>query len=188
MEKIHFFLFSVKYPFKVASASDRPVNRAGTDSKHFFNLIQKLVRISCLTVKLIDESENGDMTHHANLEELNRLRLHTLCSVNDHDRTVGCHKRPIGILREILVSRRVQDIDASSVIIKLQNGRSNGNPSLLLNFHPVRNRMLCRLSSLYGSRKIYCPSIEKKFLRQGRFTRIGVRNNRKGSSLLYFFS
>ena len=59
------------------------------------------------------------MAHNANLEKLDRLRLDTLRTIDDHDRRIGCHQSTVGILREILMSRCIQDIDAKSLIIKL---------------------------------------------------------------------
>ena len=61
------------------------------------------------------------MAHNADLEQLSRLRLDTLGSVNDHDCGVRCHQGTVGILREILMSRGIQNIDAVPVILELQS-------------------------------------------------------------------
>ena len=46
------------------------------------------------------------------LKQLDRLRLDTLRTIDDHDRRIGCHQGTVGILREILMSWCIQDIDA----------------------------------------------------------------------------
>ena len=73
-----------------------------------------------LTVHLVDKGKNRDVAHNANLEQLDRLRLDTLGTIDDHNRRIGCHQGTVGILREILMSWCIQNIDAESVIIKLQ--------------------------------------------------------------------
>ena len=188
VEKTDLFRFSVIHALKIMTATDGPVNRTGTNSQHLFNFIQKSIRISGLSIKLIDEGENGDMSHNTDLKELNGLGLHTLCAVNDHHRTVCRHQGSIGILREILVPRGIQNINALSVIVKLKHGGGYGNSSFLLNLHPVGNRMLCGLSSLYRSCQIDGTTIEKKLLCKGGFSCVRVGNNRKGSSFFNFFS
>ena len=188
VEKTDLFRFSVIHALKIMATTDGPVNGTGTDSQYLFNFIQKSVRISGLSIKLIDEGKNRDMSHNTDFKELNGLGLHTLCSVNDHHRTVCRHQGSIGILREILVSRSVQNVNAFSVIIKLKYGGGYGNSSFLLNLHPVGNRMLCGLSSLYRSCQVDGTSIEKKLLCKGGLSCVRVGNNRKGSSFFNFFS
>ena len=187
MKQVHFFHLPVIDTLKMMSGTDRPVYRAGTNPQHLFNLVQKLIGVSCLPVKLIDESENGNMPHHTDLKELNSLRLHTFCAVNHHDGTVRRHQGSVGVLGEILVSGCVQNIDTLSVIIELQYGRSDGNSSFLLNLHPIGNGVFGRLSSFYRSRQIDCSAIKQELLRQGRLSRVRMRNNRKGSPLFNFF-
>ena len=81
----------------------------------------------------------------------------------------------------------IQDIDTETVIFKLKNRRSNRNTSLLLYLHPVRHRMpRCRLS-LYGTRQIDCPAIQQEFLCQRCLTRVGMGNDCKCPSSVYFF-
>ena len=157
------------------------------DTEDALDLIEQLIRIPGLTVKLVDEGEDRDMTHHTDLEQLDGLRLDTLRTIDDHDRTVGCHEGSVGILREVLVSRCIQDVNALSFIIKLKHRGGNRNTSLLLDLHPVGNRMLGRLPSLDGTCEIDRTSIQEELLRQCRLTGIRVRNNRKRTSLLDFF-
>ena len=127
------------------------------------------------------------MPHHTDLEQLDGLRLDTLRTIDDHDRTVGCHEGAVGILREVLVSRCIQNVNALSFIIKLKYRGGNRNTSLLLDLHPVGNRMLGCLTPLDGTCEIDRTSIQKELLRQCRLTGIRVRNNRKRTSLLDFF-
>ena len=49
------------------------------------------------------------------------LGLHTLRAVNYHHCRVRRHQRTVGILRKVLMPRRVQDIDTVPAVIKLQD-------------------------------------------------------------------
>ena len=79
--------------------------------------------------------------------------------IDNHHRGIRRHQGTVGILREILVSRSIQNVDAVVVIVELQNGRGYGNTSLLLDLHPVGHRMSCGRFSLYGTSQIDGSSI-----------------------------
>jgi len=81
------------------------------------------------------------MAHNTHLEQLSRLRLHAFGAVDYHNRRVGRHQCAVCVLREILMTRRVQNINTVAVIIKLQDRRCHRDSSLLLYLHPVRHRM-----------------------------------------------
>ena len=126
------------------------------------------------------------MAHDADLKQLDGLGLHALGAVDHHDRGVRSHQGAICVLGEVLVSGRVQNIDAIPLVVELHGGGGDGNPPLLLNIHPVGHRVLGGLSALYRSRQVDGSAVQQKFLRQRGFTRIGVGNDGKGSSLVDF--
>ena len=81
------------------------------------------------------------MAHGTDFEQFLGLRLNALCSVNDHDSRVCRHERSVCVLREVLVSGCIENIDAAAVVFKLQHRTCDGDTSLLFNFHPVGNGM-----------------------------------------------
>ena len=118
---VTFFVTAVIYALKILSAADRPVDRAGTDAQHALRShpsaqTDRVLRGPILLIKV----KIGMWRITQTLKQLNRLRLDTLGTVDDHDRRVGRHQGTVGILREILMSWCIQDIDAESFIIKLQ--------------------------------------------------------------------
>ena len=102
--------------------SDGPVHRTAGDSQLVLDLIRQLERVPRVPVHLVDKGENRDVAACADLEKLSCLRLDALRPVNDHHRGVRRHQRPVGILREILMARRIQNIDAETVIVELKDG------------------------------------------------------------------
>ena len=181
-EKFYFFLCPVINAFKGLSRTDWPVHRTGGDPQFFFDIIQQLKRISCFTIHFVNEGKDRDMTHHTYLEQFSRLCLHTLGCIDHHYR----HQGTVRVLREVLMSRCIQDIDTISAVIKLQYRRGDRNTSFLFNLHPVRYCMLCRCFSFDRTCLIDRSSIKQKFLRQCRLSCIRVWYDRKGSSLFYF--
>ena len=173
-------------PLKILSGADRPVHRTCGDPQLLLDIIQQLKGIVGISVQLIDKGKDRYMTHHTYLKELSCLRLHALGGVDHHHRRIRRHQRPVSILRKVLMSRRIQNIDTESVIGKLQHGGSDGNTPLLLNLHPVGNRMSRRRLSLDAARQVDRTSVQQKFLGEGCLARIRVRNDRKGSPSVYF--
>ena len=184
-EQRHLAGLTVVHALEAFAAADGPVDRARRDAEHIFNVAHELVRIVRLAVHLVDEREDRNVAHDANLEELDRLALHTLAGVDDHHGGVRSHQRAVRILREILVTRRVQYVDAVIVVVELQNRRGHTDASLLLDLHPVRHRVPGRLASLHRSRQVDRAAVQQELLRQSRLTGIGVRDDRKRSALLY---
>ena len=128
---------SVVNTLELMAAANRPVDRTRTDSQHRLDLIHQFKGIPGFPVHLINKSKNGNVAHNTDLEQLDRLRLDTLGSIYDHDRGIRRHKGSVCVLREILMPRGIQDIDAVTVVIKLHYRGGNGNPPLLLDLHPV---------------------------------------------------
>jgi len=123
----------------------------------------------------------------ADLKQLPGLRLYALCSINDHDGGVGCHQGTVGVLREVLVTGGIENIDAVAVVAELEHGGRNGNTALLLNLHPVGNGGTAVFLALDHACLSNGTSVQQEFLGEGGFTGIRVRNNGKGPAALDLF-
>ena len=60
------------------SAADRPVDGVGLYAQLVLYLVDKVERISRLSVHLVYKCEDRDMAHNTDLEKLSRLRLNAL--------------------------------------------------------------------------------------------------------------
>ena len=69
----HTLFLTVVDTLEFLTGTDGPVDGAGGNAKLLLDIIQQFKGISCLTVHLVDEGENRDLAHHADLEQLSRL-------------------------------------------------------------------------------------------------------------------
>ena len=173
---------------EVLAAADGPVHRVGLDAEDFFNVLHQLKRVAGLAVHLVDEGEDRDVAQRADLEQLDGLGLNALGGVNDHDGGIRRHQGAVGILTEVLVAGRVQNVDALALIVELQNRRGNGNTTLLFNVHPVGHRMLGALLALDRTRGLDGPTVEQELFGECGFTGVGVRDDRKCAPGFDFFA
>ena len=169
------------------TGTDRPVHWTGSDAEDRFNFIHQFKGVIGVPVHFVNKSENRDIPEQAYFKQFLCLSLNTLGGVDDHDSGVSRHQCTVSILREILMSRSIQNINAVSVIFKLQYRRGDGNTSLFFNFHPIGNRMFCRFLSFDRTGQVNSAAIEKEFLCQSGFARIRMGDDGKGSSFTNFF-
>ena len=162
-------LLAIVNSLEIPSASDRPVHGIGADSEFLLQFFDQIKRTSRFAVQFIDESEDRNMPHCTDPKEFPRLRFNSFCGIYDHHSRICRHEGTIGILRKILMPGRVQDIDAVSFVFKLHHGRSNGDPALLFQLHPVGNRMPGGRFSFYSTCKLNRSAVQKQFFRQGGF-------------------
>lgn len=84
--------------------------------------------------------------------------------------------------------RGIQNVDPLALEVKLHDGGRDGDPPLLFDLHPVG------LSEVPGLPGLDCPgfpdnaSEEEELFGDRGLPGIGVRNDRKGPSLVYCFS
>ena len=84
------------------------------------------------------------------------------------------------------MTRGIQNIDAVIVIFKLHDGRGHGDPALLFDFHPVRDRVAHVALAFDHAGLLDGPSVQEKFFCQCRFAGVRVRDDRKGAAAFDF--
>ncbi len=116
---IYSLLLPVVHTLEALAGTDGPVHRTGSNAQFLFNLVQQVKGIVGIPIQLVDKGKNRDPPHAADLEQLASLGLHALGSVDDHHCGVRRHQGTISILREVLMSRGIQNVYAKAVIFKL---------------------------------------------------------------------
>ena len=174
-------LFPVINALEALAGSDGPVDGAGLNAQILLDVLQQVKAVPGVPVHLVDKGKNRDMAHGADLEQFLGLGLDALGAVDDHDGRIRRHQRTVGILREILVSGRIQNVDTAAVILELQDRTGHGNTSLLFDLHPVRDRVPGGRLALDTARQIDGASVQKEFFRQCRLAGVRMGDNGKCS-------
>src|SRR3546814_10422830 len=71
-----------------------------------------------------------------------------VCSSDLHHRRIDRGQRAIGVLRKVLMPRRVEQVEGDSVLLERHHRRRHRNPALLLDLHPVGTRAPVRAARL----------------------------------------
>ena len=179
---------TVEHALELLAAADGPVHGVGLDAQDLLDVFHQLKGVAGFAVHLVDEGEDGDVTQGADLEQLDGLGLNALCRIDDHDSGVRCHQGTVGILREVLMARGIQNVHALACIVELQDRGSDRNTALLLDVHPVGHSVLGALLALNGTGLIDGSTVQQQLFGQGRFAGIGVADDRKRPAALDLFT
>ena len=120
-EQNHLLAAAVDHATELLATADRPVHSPGGEAELRLDFIEQGERFPPRAVHLVDEGENRDLAHAADLKQLPGLRLQSLGSVFQHHGVVRRCQCSIGVFRKILVPWRVQEIDRGGVVIELQH-------------------------------------------------------------------
>ncbi len=175
----------VVYAAERLAARYRKGQRPHLDLQLALHLVEQIERILARTVELVDKDHYRRAAHAADIHQLARLRLDALGAVDDYYDRVDGRQRAVGILGEVLVAGRVEDVDLHVAVLEAHDRRGHRDASLTLYLHEVRRGALLYLVALHGTRHMYCAAEEQQFLGKGRLTGIGVRYDGEGSASPY---
>ena len=184
--KVYLVFQSVIDAFKGQAVADGPGNRRGGQAQRIFQVGHTIQRVFGLTVQFVDEGEDGDLSHGANLEQFYCLGFHTFRRIDDHDRTVHGGQDTVSIFTKVVMTGGIHDGNHFVIIFKLHNGGSNGDTSLFFNFHPVGFCEFVFASCLYRTCFTDGAAVQQQFFCQRCFTCVGVRNDTENATLLDF--
>ena len=170
---------AVEYAAEVAAVADGPVHGIGADAEHVLDLFHEVKRVARLAVHLVHEREDRDTAHSADAEELLGLGLDALGAVDHHDRGVGGHEGAVRVLGEVLVAGGIENVHAAAAIGELEHRGGDGNTALLLDVHPVGDRMAGVLLALDRTGGLDGAGVEQELLGKGGLAGVGVRDDRE---------
>ena len=165
---------------------ERPVDRVSADAQHAFQLVDQRQRIARRAVHLVHERENGDSAAAADLEQFAGLGFDAFARVDDHHHGVHGRQHAVGVLGEIFVAGRVQEVDAVAVVVELEHRGADRDAALALQFHPVRGGRALVLAVRHRPRKLHRPAVKQQLLGKGRLARVGMGNDGEGAAPGYF--
>ena len=98
------------------------------------------MRVLALAVHLVGEGDDRDVAQPADFEQLQRLRFDALGDVDHHHRGVDGGQRAVGVLGEVRVAGRIEQVEGQPVDARRSSPRRDRDAALLLDLHPVRAR------------------------------------------------
>jgi hypothetical protein len=186
LETQHLLMAEIEHALKRRPVADRPVHRHGRDVELALELADQLERIARGLIEFVDEAEDRDVPHAADLEELARLRLDAFRAVEHHHRAVGGGERAVRVLAEVLVARRVEQVQDSALELELQNRRGDGDAAALLHRHPVGRGVALLLAGADGAGLFDRAAVEEELLGEGGLAGVGVGNDGERAPARHF--
>ena len=168
---------------KALAHADGPGDRRAVDLQHRLDFLLQREGLAHLAVHLVHERDDRRRAQPADLEELDRLLLDAFGRVDHHHRRIDGGQHAIGVLGEVLVARRVEQVDRVRRVLELHDRRRHRDAALLLDFHPVGRRMARALACLDGARHQDRAAEEQKLLGERGLAGVRVRDDRERAAL-----
>ena len=181
-EDAHLFLLQVDDAAEVLAHAHRPGEGRSGHAQRALDLVKDLQRLAHLAVHLVDEGDDGRIACPAHLQQAQRLRLDAVGGIDDHQGGIHGRQHPIGVFREVLVARGVQQVDDAVAVLHLHNRAGHRDAALLLDLHPVGRGMARRLARLDAARDLDGSCVEQQLLGEGGLARVGVGDDGKGAA------
>ena len=186
LERVQLVRFAIVHAAEGFAAAERPVDRIGADAEHVLELVEQLERIARRAVHLVDEREERDAAGAADRKQFAGLRFYALGRVDQHDRTVGRQQRAVRVLAEILMARRVEEIDRPAVIGELKDRRRDRDAPLPFQFHPVGGRRAGSPARRDLTGRDDRSAVEQQLFGERGLAGVGVRDDRERPAILDF--
>ena len=117
----------------------------------------------------------------ADLEQLERLGLDALRHVEDHHRGVGCGQDAVGVLGEVAVAGRVEEVDRAIPVGELEDGGADRDASFLLERHPVGRGPAPACPGPHRTGLLHGTGVQEELLGQGGLAGVGVADDGEGA-------
>ena len=115
----------------------------------------------------------------ANFEQLARLALDALGGVDHHDGRVDGRERAVGILAEVGVARRIEQVEDNAAPLERHHGTRHRDAALLLDRHPVRPGASPLAARLDVTGKLNGAAEQQQLLGQRGLAGVRVRDDRE---------
>ena len=165
-----------------AAHADRPAHRRDIQREHVGDLVEQFERRAALAIDLVDEGDDRHRAQPAHLEQFARLRLDAARRVDHHHRRIDSGEGAIGILAEILVPRRVEQVEGHAVLLERHHRGGDGDAALLLDLHPVGTRTAVRPARLHLAGEMDRAADIEQFFGQRGLAGVRMRDDREGAA------
>jgi len=167
---------------EVARDAHGPRGRCGAQPDLLLHLVEKFQRVATGTIELVEERQHRQVARAAHVEQLQRLGLDALGRVEHHDDRVHRGQHAVGVLAEVAVTRRVEQVEHMIAIRELQHGRRDGDASLLLHLHPVRGGRALTGAGAHRPGFLHRAGVQQEFLGEAGLAGVGVADDGERST------
>ena len=157
------------------------VTGATSSFSTLLDFIQQVERRAAFAVELVDEGHDGRGAQAAHLHQPDGALLHALGAVDHHQRRIHRGQRAVGVLGEILVARRVQQVHDAAVERELHHRRGDRDAALLLQPHPVGGGVARGLAALHGAGQLDRAAEQQQLLGQRGLAGVRMRDDGEGA-------
>ena len=175
-------LAQVHHAVESLAHADRPGEGHDRHAELALDLVHQRERLLHLAVHLVDEGEDRRVARAADLQQPARLRLDAVGRVDHHQRRVDRGQHAVGVLREVLVAGRVEQVDHAVAVLHLHHRARDRDAALLLDLHPVGRRVARRLARLHRAGDLDRAGEQQQLLGQRGLAGVGVGNDREGAA------
>ena len=166
---------------KIAALADGPHHGGNRQRQALFDLVQQIKRFAGFPVHLVDEGDDRNVAQAADLEKLAGARFNPLGAVDHHDRRINRRERAVGVFGEVLVARRIQQVENAVVVFKSHHRGDNRNAARPLDRHPVRARAPPVALGPHLSGKLNGAAEKQQLFRERGFAGVRMGNDGKGA-------
>jgi len=146
-------------------------------------LVEELEGVPALAVQLVHEDDDRRVPHAADVHELFGLLLNALDAVHHEDDAVHGRERAVGVLGEVPVAWRVEQVDLEAAVLEAHDRRGHGDAALALDLHEVRRGALPDLVGLHRAGGLDRAAEEQELLGERGLARVRVADDGEGPPL-----
>src|SRR3569623_1391437 len=181
-EEVYAVGIKIENAFETFAHADRPSDGGTLNFQHRLDLIQQIHRLATFAIQLVDEGNDGGVAQPADFHQFDGALFHALGAVDHHQRGIDRGEGAIGIFREILVARGVEQIDHHVLIGELHYGGGYRDATPFFELHPVRGRVTRGLATFHSAGHLNGTAVEQQLFGESGFTGVGMGNNGERAS------
>ena len=170
---------AVDHAAQVAVRSDRPRGRRRAQIDLLLDLVEQFERLHAGPIELVEERDHRQVPRAAHLEQLQGLRFDALGRVEHHHHRVDGRQHAVGVLGEVAVAGRVEQVQLVVAVREVQRRRGDRDAALLLHVHPVGRRRPPALVRLDRAARRDRTGVQQELLGERGLARVGVADDRE---------
>ena len=181
--QVHFAADQVHDALQARAHADRPGHRRALDAEHAIRLrragrsASRPSRSSLLMKVMIGVSRR----RHTSISLIVRSST-PLAHVDHHQRRVDRGQHAVGVLAEVGVAGRVEQVDDAALVRELHHRAGHRDAALLFQRHPVGRRVARGLARLHRAGHLDRAAEQQQLLGQRGLAGVGVGNDREGAA------